>query len=67
MTYTDEWIVEQWSMCPDVWAIVETMVDGEVSAGEYEGCSTELELAWLEHRGHVVRALGAAGIEVEVS
>jgi len=72
MNYSDEWIIAQWSeirpsfknASSALWALIEHMVDGEVAAGEYGGCTTDLELAWAGHESRVKRVLSAAGIEV---
>jgi hypothetical protein len=34
---------------PDAWEIAMELVDEDVSAGEYEGCSPELDLAASEY------------------
>jgi hypothetical protein len=41
---------------PDM--VAEDLVDQDVSNGLYEGCSTELELAYQEFENEAVRQLG---------
>jgi len=62
--FSDDWIVESYYEIRQVWGIVEALVDHDVASGEYEGCSTQLELAWAEHERRVVDVLKDAGIEV---
>lgn len=61
MIWTDEQLLERLAECPNAWAIAESMVDEEVAAGEYEGCSTELEMAFTEYENRVERLLQAVG------
>jgi len=46
---------------PDPWAVAEALVDEEVSRGEYEGCSTELEMQFSWYKSEAERILAAAG------
>lgn len=45
---------------PDAWSIAETLVDEDVAAGEYEGCSVELEMEFDEFRRLAEEALSDA-------
>lgn len=45
----------------DVDAVIETLIDEDVSQGEYAGCSVDLELSHLEYTtqvGRIMRELG---------
>lgn len=42
---------------PRAESIAEQLVDEDVSSGEYEGCSTELEMAFQEYETLAERAL----------
>jgi hypothetical protein len=54
-------IVEDLANGCDTWSIAEHMVDSDVSKGEYEGCSSELEMAFGTYESHVKRVLAALG------
>lgn len=62
MDPTDERILDLLAECDgDAHAVAETLCDGEVARGEYEGCSSDLELAFAEYQGRAERLLAAAG------
>jgi hypothetical protein len=43
---------------PDAWAVAEKLADEDVAAGEYEGGTYELEMAFEEYRNEAERQLG---------
>jgi hypothetical protein len=43
------------------WAVAETQVDADVARGEYEGCSSELEMAFTEYEARAKAILAEAG------
>lgn len=43
---------------PDARAVAETIVDFQCSRGDYAGCSSELEMAYVEYMNWAHRALG---------
>lgn len=42
----------------DTYAVAETLCDKEVYMREYEGCSTDLELAFSQYKGRAQRLKG---------
>jgi hypothetical protein len=46
---------------PDADEVARSLVDEDVAAGEYEGCSSELELAYIEYEALAREALAAKG------
>jgi len=45
----------------DAWAVAESLCDAEVARGEYEGCSSELEMAFAEYEQRAQQILAQAG------
>lgn len=56
-TYTDKMILDAYLACGNTTDVAMSMIDFDVSHGEYEGCSTELELAYPEHLARVERVI----------
>ena len=45
----------------NAWAVAEALVDSDVASGKYEGCSSELEMAFCEYEARAERVLARAG------
>jgi hypothetical protein len=58
---TDDQIIDLLAEGHDPVDVVSYMIEDDVGRGEYEGCSTEMELAYSEHLPRVQRLLEDAG------
>lgn len=62
MTANDERILDLLAEAEgDTYSVAETLCDEEVAAGEYEGSSPDLELAFAEYEARAGRLLRGAG------
>lgn len=61
MTVTNARLLELLEQCDlDTWAVAETLCDAEVARGDYDGCSTDLEMAFADYQERATRVLEEA-------
>ena len=53
----DRWVAEH-DTVPAPGEVAEVLVDAECSAGLYEGCSSDLELAYADYTAQAARYMG---------
>jgi hypothetical protein len=59
---TDEQIIDLLIECDgDTYAVAETLCDTEVSRGDYDGCSSDLEIAFSTYQNRAERLLTQVG------
>jgi hypothetical protein len=67
MCEIEDRIIDVLATCEDLTPseVAMALIDQDVSSGEYEGCSTDMELADIEYRRHAANVKHQLGHSIE--